>query len=160
MPLSTAQRDFVRVMQDNSLFRIESVGFAPASSRDVTADHHEEDIVATRLAVIQLAEKLGNVTQACRAMGFSRGTFYRLKARFVAEGEAGLRELDRRGRVPKNRFDPSIDEVVLELAKQHPTWGRRRFVALLAERGIAISASGVRLIWKRHGLLDSRVRDR
>jgi hypothetical protein len=62
--------------------------------------------------------------------------------------------------VPKNRFDPSIDEVVLELAKEHPTWGRRRFVALLAERGIAISASGVRLIWKRHGLLDERVRDR
>lgn len=158
MPQPTAQRDFVRVMQDSSLSPIEHS--ASLASSEALDEHSEADIVASRLAVIQLAEKLGNVTQACRAMGFSRGTFYRLKARYDAEGEAGLRELDRRGRVPKNRFDPHIDEVVLELAKEHPTWGRRRFVALLAERGISISASGVRLVWKRHGLLESRVRDR
>ncbi|HET6585946.1 MAG TPA: helix-turn-helix domain-containing protein [Nannocystaceae bacterium] len=111
------------------------------------------DVVATRRALLELAERLGSVAQACRLMGFSRGTFYRMKERYAARGEAGLREIDRRGRVPKNRFDAKVEALVVELALLHPTWGRRRFVALLAERGVTISASGVRCIWKRHGLL-------
>jgi transposase len=89
-------------------------------------------------------------------MGFSRGTYYRLKERFAARGEAGLHEIDRHGRVPKNRLDQSVEETIVELALAHPTWGRRRFVGLLAERGIHISASGIRLVWKRRGLLHAR----
>jgi transposase len=117
-----------------------------------------DDVVARRLALLQLAAQLGSVAQACRIMGFSRGTFYRMKQRYAARGEAGLRELDRRGRVPKNRLDAAVEAQVVELALAHPTWGRRRFVGLLAERGVTISASGIRLVWKRHGLLHSRAR--
>jgi transposase len=118
----------------------------------------QPDVVARRLALLQLADKLGSVAEACRIMGFSRGTFYRMKQRYETRGEAGLRELDRRGRIPKNRLDADIEALVVELTLAHPTWGRRRFVALLAERGVTISASGIRLVWKRHGLLQSRVR--
>jgi transposase len=118
----------------------------------------ETDVAKRRLALLQLAARIGSVAEACRTMGFSRGTFYRMKQRYEARGEDGLRELDRRGRVPKNRLEASIETLVVELALAHPTWGRRRFVALLAERGITISASGIRLVWKRHGLLRSRVR--
>jgi len=118
----------------------------------------ESDVVARRLALLQLAAQHGSVAEACRIMGFSRGTFYRMKQRFEASGEAGLRQLDRRGRIPKNRLDARVEAIVVELALANPTWGRRRFVKLLAERGIAISASGIRLVWKRHGLLRSRAR--
>jgi transposase len=129
-----------------------------ASAATRASPPEQSDVAARRLALLQLAVQLGSVAEACRLMGFSRGTFYRMKQRYDARGEAGLRELDRRGRIPKNRLDPGIEALVVELALAHPTWGRRRFVALLAERGITISASGIRLVWKRHGLLRSRAR--
>lgn len=118
----------------------------------------QDEAVAAKLALLDLAARLGSVAEACRIAGFSRGTFYRLRDRYAARGELGLRELDRRGRIPKNRLEKSVEATVVELALEHPTWGRRRFVTLLAERGIRISASGIRLVWKRHGLLHARSR--
>src|SRR5687768_3353602 len=143
-----------RAMHNPPVLVDESMMAAPAAT--CASPSEESDLVARRLALLQLATQLGTVAEACRIMGLSRGTFYRMKQRYDARGESGLRELDRRGRTPKNRLDPAIEALVVELALAHPTWGRRRFVALLAERGITISASGIRLVWKRHGLLRSR----
>lgn len=116
------------------------------------------DVVARRLAVLQLADRLGSVTHACQRLGFSRATFYRIKQRHAVGGIAGLRDVERRGHVPKNRFAASTEQLVVELARAHPTWGRRRLVRLLAQHGVAISPSGVRCIWKRRGLLSARAR--
>ncbi len=118
----------------------------------------QDEAVAAKLALLDLAARLGSIAEACRVAGFSRGTFYRLRDRYAARGEQGLRELDRRGRIPKNRLEASVEAMVVELALEHPTWGRRRFVQLLAQRGVRISASGIRLVWKRHGLLHARSR--
>jgi transposase len=153
---STAQQKSDRVVQSDLDLSAAPLG-GPASTRLHPSIEPPTDAVAKRLELLRLAEALGCVAQACRRTGFSRGTFYRLKERYAALGEAGLRTIQRRGRVPKNRFDASVEALVVELARAHPTWGRRRFVALLAERGVAISASGVRCIWKRHGLIGERV---
>ena len=38
-----------------------------------------EKIIATKLGLLKLAEQLGNVSQACKVMGYSRDSFYRFK---------------------------------------------------------------------------------
>jgi ACT domain-containing protein len=41
--------------------------------------HGNERIIKHKLGLLNLAEELGNVSQACRIMGLSRDTFYRYK---------------------------------------------------------------------------------
>jgi len=38
-----------------------------------------EKIIKTKVGVLQLAEQLGNISQACKVMGYSRDSFYRFK---------------------------------------------------------------------------------
>ena len=44
----------------------------------------ETKLIKTKLGLLQLAEKLGNVSQACKIMGYSRDSFYRIKE-FIAK---------------------------------------------------------------------------
>ena len=38
-----------------------------------------EKVIKNKLGLIKLAEQLGNVSQACKIMGYSRDSFYRFK---------------------------------------------------------------------------------
>ena len=42
--------------------------------------HSSERIIKHKLGLLNLAEELGNVSEACQAMGLSRDTFYRYKS--------------------------------------------------------------------------------
>ncbi len=46
-----------------------------------------ERIIKRKIGLLNLAEELGNVSQACKIMGLSRDTFYRYKDA-VEEGDA------------------------------------------------------------------------
>jgi transcriptional regulator of acetoin/glycerol metabolism len=39
----------------------------------------ETKLIKTKLGLLSLAEQLGNVSQACKVMGYSRDSFYRIK---------------------------------------------------------------------------------
>jgi transposase len=125
----------------------------------VSALKRTSERARTKLALLRLADELGSVVRACQLMGYSRGSYYRIRARYLEGGEELLGEANRRA--PEravNRLDPGIEAIVVELSLAHPEWGRRRLMAALAARGIPISASGVRCVWKRRGLLTARQR--
>ena len=42
----------------------------------------DQKIIKARVGLLELARQLGNVSEACKIMGYSRDTFYRYKELF------------------------------------------------------------------------------
>lgn len=117
-----------------------------------------ERIIKHKLGLLNLAEELGNVSQACKVMGLSRDTFYRYKSAVDDGGVAALFEKTRRKPNPKNRVDEATEAAVCQYAVDFPAHGQVRTSNELRKRGVFVSGSGVRSIWLRHDLANFRDR--
>ena len=120
--------------------------------------HGNKSIIKHKVGLLNLAEELGNVSQACRLMGLSRDTFYRYKAAVDEGGVDALINKDRRQPNLKNRVDEQTEAAVVEYAIEEPAHGQVRASNELRKRGVFISPSGVRCVWLRHRL--GRFKDR
>jgi transposase InsO family protein len=120
--------------------------------------HGNKSIIKHKVGLLNLAEELGNVSQACRIMGLSRDTFYRYKAAVDEGGVDALISKDRRQPNLKNRVDEQTEAAVVEYAIEEPAHGQVRASNELRKRGVFISPSGVRCVWLRHRL--GRFKDR
>jgi transposase InsO family protein len=114
--------------------------------------NQETKLIKTKVGLLNLASQLGNVSQACRVMGYSRDSFYRIKQLYDTGGEPALKEISRKKANQKNRVAPEIEEAVIRLAFDYPAMGQVRVANELRKMGLQVSAGGVRSIWMRHDL--------
>ena len=109
-------------------------------------------IAQKRLTLLQLAERLRNVSEACRHHGISRSQFYEYKRAFQERGLDGLVD---RPPIPKsfpNETLPEVKERVIAVSLAHPVWGPVRVSDQLRLEAVAVSPGTIRNIWIKEDL--------
>lgn len=111
-----------------------------------------QKIIQNKVGLLNLAEELGNVSRACKVMGYSRDTFYRYKEAVETGGIDSLLDKNRRKPNIKNRTDEASEAAAIAMAIEFPAFGQVRASNELRKKGVFVSPSGIRCIWLRSNL--------
>ena len=112
----------------------------------------DQKIIKGKGGLLELARQLGNVSQACKMLGYSRDSFYRFKDLYDKGGELALQEISRKKPILANRTAPEIAERIVEFSMEQPAFGQIRVANEMRKLGHSISPAGVRGVWQRHDL--------
>ena len=110
--------------------------------------------VARRLAGEAMAE-------LCREFGISRKTGYKIFDRYQECGIQGLTDRSRRPYRYANRLPFQVENFILNVKHEHPSWGARKIRERLLRRFSAIPSpakSTIHAVLDRHGLVERRGR--
>lgn len=101
------------------------------------------------------------MSDLCREFGISRKTGYKLAQRFEQYSAVGLFDQRRAPERIPHRTSDAVAELLVELRRQHPTWGPKKLRVQLLERHPALlapAASTIGELLKKRGLLTPRPR--
>lgn len=112
-----------------------------------------------RLKILDWRQKHGaNLSLTARRFGLQRLTLRRWIKKVKQSGPVGLN--DRSHRPQRLRQPTTPGETVMavvKLRRQYPAWSKYKLQVLLADQGVAVSASTIGRILKRRGLIDTRI---
>ena len=116
-------------------------------------NQNNDPAIKHKLGLLELADQLSNVSRACKLMGVSRETFYRVRDAYDdGGGVEALLTKSRKVPNPKNRVEEHVEQAVCKVAIDNPALGQQRVINELRKAGIFVSPGGVRSIWQRHDL--------
>lgn len=115
--------------------------------------------IQKKIDAIQLAEKLGNVSEAARISGCSREAIYKNKRLLKEKGPHALKRTYRSDIDHKNRTAKNIEKTVIAFSLDNPHLGQAQVSAQLKSGyNIELSPNGVRNIWLREDMNTSALR--
>src|ERR1700746_2939800 len=103
------------------------------------------------------------MAELCREFGISRKTGYKIFDRYQECGGHGLTDRNRRPYRYANQLPFQVENFILNVKREHPSWGARKIRERLIRRfsGIAPPAkSPIHAVLDRHGLVERRGRVR
>jgi transposase InsO family protein len=118
--------------------------------------------MSRRVEFVQLATAEGaEMAALCRRFGISRKTGYKWLKRYAETGARGLSDQSRRPQSSPAQTPATVEEVVVELRREHPAWGGRKLRGRLLAKQEALglqaeaipAASTITEILRRRGLL-------
>lgn len=112
----------------------------------------ETKIANQRLSLLELAQSLGNVAEACRQRGVSRTQFYEYKRRFQTHGLVGLKDLPPIHQTHPQTTPSEVVDKLLSLSIDNPTRGCNWLHDRLQLEGISVSAPTIQGILNKHGM--------
>ena len=119
----------------------------------------EDSIHSQRLRVLRDAERLGNVSEACRRHGVSRTVFYRWRQRLEHYGPDGVHPKRRQARCGRPPAIPvQTERRVIAFALAWPTCGPQWYSDQLAREGVTMAATTVWRLLRRQRLGTRRAR--
>jgi transposase InsO family protein len=119
----------------------------------------DKKVARRKLSLLELAQDLGNVSKACKVMGYSRQQFYEIRRNFQTFGAEGLVDRMAGAKAPHpNRVSIEVEEAVLKYSLELPSCGAVRMAQELRLQGINIGPGAVRGVWSRHNLLTKHER--
>jgi putative transposase len=100
------------------------------------------------------------MTELCREFGISRKTGYKIFDRYQECGVQGLTDRSRPPYRYANRLPFQVENYILNVKREHPSWGARKIRERLVRRfsDIRIPAkSTIHAVLDRYGLVERRV---
>ena len=95
--------------------------------------------------------------QLCEEFNISPKTGYKWFNRFLAQGEAGLKNQSRARLTQSERIPSDIENTIVAIRNDYPTWGPKKIRALMLYHHMQVpSASSIGTILKKHQLSKSR----
>lgn len=99
------------------------------------------------------------VAELSREFGVSRKTIYKWVERYEAAGAEGLAARTTAAWHHPHATSEDVVSALVELRKEHPTWGPKKLKVLLERQGlVAPAASTIGELLKKHGLIRPRRR--
>jgi len=118
-----------------------------------------DKVARRKLSLLELAHELGNVSKACKIIGYSRQQFYEIRRNYQTYGADGLIDRLPGAKDPHpNRVTEEVEKAVLDFSLQEPTKGCLSVAQHLNLEGVTVSSGGVRGVWSRHKLLSKHDR--
>ncbi len=93
--------------------------------KEITAMSQRKEFVALAL------REGAKIRELCRAFGISPTTGYKWLKRYLEGGEEALVDRSRRPRHSPNRTSEQVEQVIVGVRDEHPTWGGRKIRATL-----------------------------